>query len=176
MSSCSHHCKCGCKDLGIVITFSSDSGTLQLLLRCHCMGLIWGQPRWNCFSVAVSKPITDMNCWTRQASSDSICSRMSWSSANGPVSVVPDRPWGRTGNLQNRRSALVPVPTFPNSPANLVLGIFSTDIEYAGDKRGGMLISFYMAISFTSLSLQWTPRLLRTDWKAALNRYVQPWT
>ena len=47
----------------------------------------------------------------------------------------------RTGNLQNRRSALVPVATFPNSPANLVLGIFSSDLEYAGDKGGGMQLS-----------------------------------
>ena len=63
------------------------------------------------------------------------------SSANGPVSVGPDWPRGRTGNLQNRRSALVPVLTFPNSPANLVLGIFSPDLEYAGDKRGGIQLS-----------------------------------
>ena len=35
LSSFSHHCKWGCRDLGIGITFSSDSGTLQLFLRCH---------------------------------------------------------------------------------------------------------------------------------------------
>ena len=41
----------------------------------------------------------------------------------------PTGPEVGLGNLQNRRSALVPVPTFPNSPANLVLGIFSTDMS-----------------------------------------------
>ena len=40
LPSSSHYCKWGCKDLGMGITFSSDSGTLQLFLRCHCMGLI----------------------------------------------------------------------------------------------------------------------------------------
>ena len=56
-----YHCKWGCRDLEIGITFSSDSGTLQLFLRCHCMGLMCSQPRGSCFSVAVNKPIRDMN-------------------------------------------------------------------------------------------------------------------
>ena len=30
---------------------------------------------------------------------------------------------------------------FPNSPANLVLGLFSTDVEYAGDQLVGMQLS-----------------------------------
>ena len=38
-------------------------------------------------------------------------------------------------------SALVPVLTFLNSPANLVLGIFSLDLECAGDKPGGIWLS-----------------------------------
>ena len=59
LSSFSHHCKWGCRDLGIGITFSSDSDTLTLFLRCHFMGLICS---WlTCFSVAVSKPIRDIN-------------------------------------------------------------------------------------------------------------------
>ena len=56
-SSCSHHCKCGCNDLGIGITISSNSGTLQMIVRCHCMGLLWSGPRWTCFPMAVTKPI-----------------------------------------------------------------------------------------------------------------------
>ena len=63
----------GCRDLGIGITFSSDSGTLQLFLRCHCIGLMCSQPRWTCFSVAINRPIKDMNWhegvpWSPQSS------------------------------------------------------------------------------------------------------------
>ena len=59
--------------------------------------------------MAVSKPVRDMNCWTREAGSDSISSICPEGSAKGPVSVGPDRPGGRTGNLQGRRPALVTV-------------------------------------------------------------------
>ena len=47
----------------------------------------------------------------------------------------------KTGNLQGGRPALVPVLIFINSPANLILGIFSLDLVYAGDKLGGMWFS-----------------------------------
>ena len=58
-SSPSHHFRWGCRDPGIGITFSSDFGTLQLLFKCHCMGLMWSRPKWTCFSVAVIiNPIT----------------------------------------------------------------------------------------------------------------------
>ena len=66
LSSLSHHCKWGCRDLGRGITFSNDSGILQLLLRCHWMGLICNLPRWTCFSVAFKRPIKDMNSRTEQ--------------------------------------------------------------------------------------------------------------
>ena len=56
-------------------------------------------------------------------------------------SVRPDLPGGRTGNLQNRRSALGPALTFPNSPAILIFDIFSTDSEYVEDKPRGMWLS-----------------------------------
>ena len=42
------------------MVFSSISGTLQLFLRCHCMGLICNLPKCTCFSVAVSSPIRDI--------------------------------------------------------------------------------------------------------------------
>ena len=81
-------------------------------------------------------------------------------SANGPVSVRPDKPRGRTGSLQNQISALVPFLTFLNSPANLVLGIFLLDPECAGDLVGSgshqpvikVLIPLCMAISFPSFA------------------------
>ena len=54
------------------ITFSSDSGTLQLCFKCHCMGLIRSRPRWTCFSVAVSRPMRVMNCRAGHTGPDSI--------------------------------------------------------------------------------------------------------
>ena len=62
--SSSHHFRWGWRDLGTGITFSSDSGTLQLFFKCHCMGLMWRRPKWTCFSVAESRPMRDMNCRT----------------------------------------------------------------------------------------------------------------
>ena len=34
---------------GAGITFSSDSGTLQLFFECHCMGLMCSRPKWTYF-------------------------------------------------------------------------------------------------------------------------------
>ena len=70
--SSSHHLRWGWRDLGTGITFSSDSGTLQLFFMCHCMGLMWSRPKWTCFSVAMSRPMRDMNCRTGQTGSDSM--------------------------------------------------------------------------------------------------------
>ena len=67
-----HNFKWGWSDLGTGITFSSDSGTLQLFFKCHCMGLIWSRPRWTCFSVGVSRPMRDMNCQTGHTGPDKI--------------------------------------------------------------------------------------------------------
>ena len=78
LSSSSHHRKWGCRDLGRGIIFSRDSGTLQLFLRCHCMGLMCSRPRWTCFSVAVKRPIKDMNCLTGQAGSNKSACILSW--------------------------------------------------------------------------------------------------
>ena len=47
------------------ITFSGDSGTLQLFLNL-VMDLIWSPPRWTIFAVAVSSPMRDINCRSRQ--------------------------------------------------------------------------------------------------------------
>ena len=79
MSSCSHHCKCGCNHLGIGITFSGDSGFLHFFffLRCHCIGLLWSWSRWTYFLWLLVN-LSDTNCWTGQASSDSISSIWSW--------------------------------------------------------------------------------------------------
>ena len=49
----------GVGDLGMGITFSSDSGIFQLFFKCHCIGLIWSQPRQTCFSVAVNNTISN---------------------------------------------------------------------------------------------------------------------
>ena len=70
--SFTHHFKWGWSDLGTGITFSSDCGTLQLFFKCRCTGLMWSRPRWNCFSVAVRRPMRDMNCWTGHTGPDSI--------------------------------------------------------------------------------------------------------
>ena len=40
------------------MTFSMDSGTLQLILRCHIMCPMWRWPRRTCFSVGVSRPMS----------------------------------------------------------------------------------------------------------------------
>ena len=42
---------------------------------------------------------------------------------------------------------LVPVLIFLNSPANLILCIFSLDLVYAGDKTGGMWLSLTSYLS-----------------------------
>ena len=57
----------GWSDLGTRITFSSDSGTLHLFFKCHCMGLMW-----TCFSVADRSPMRDMNCRTGHTGPDRI--------------------------------------------------------------------------------------------------------
>ena len=36
------------------------------------MGLMWSRPKCTCFSVAVSRPMRDMNCQPGQTGSDSI--------------------------------------------------------------------------------------------------------
>ena len=62
-------------------------------------------------------------------------------SATALVSAGPGQILGRTGQLQSRRLAWVPVPISPSSLANLVLGIFSLDLEYSEDKPGGIWLS-----------------------------------
>ena len=52
--------------------FSRVSGTLQLFLRCHCMGLMCNLPRCACFSVAVNSPIRDIKLWTGHTGLDKI--------------------------------------------------------------------------------------------------------
>ena len=47
------------------IAYSSDSGTLQLIFKCHSIGLMWRRLRWTCFSVTVSNLITGISCQTR---------------------------------------------------------------------------------------------------------------
>ena len=61
-----HQRRCGWRALGTGISFSSDSGFLQCLLRCHWMGVMWNLPRGTCFSVAVRRPIRDINFLTWQ--------------------------------------------------------------------------------------------------------------
>ena len=56
--------------MGTGIKFSSDSRTLQLFFKCHCMGLIC---RWTCVSVAVSRPMRDMNFWTGHTGPGQYC-------------------------------------------------------------------------------------------------------
>ena len=99
------------------MTFSSDSGSLQLFLVCHCMGLMCSLPTWTCFSVAVSRAIKDMNCWTKQAG------------------------WDRTLVFFAEGSTTGPALTFPNLPANLGSDIFELIPVYARDKFGGIWLS-----------------------------------
>ena len=54
------------------MVFSSVSGTLQLFLRCHCMGLICSLPKCTCFSVAVNSPIRDIRFRTGHIGFDKI--------------------------------------------------------------------------------------------------------
>ena len=46
------------------IDFSWDSGTCQFAFTFHWIGLLCWQPEGTCFSVGVSRPISDMNCLT----------------------------------------------------------------------------------------------------------------
>ena len=39
---------------------------------CHCMGLMCSHPKWTCFSVAVRRPMRDMNFRTGHTGSDII--------------------------------------------------------------------------------------------------------
>ena len=80
-----------------------------------------------------------MNCWTGQASSDSIPSMIVLPTVR--CRSDPTGPEVRLVTYKVEDLLLVPVPTFPNSPANLVPGIFSTDVEYAGDQLVGMQLS-----------------------------------
>ena len=70
--SSSHHTRCGWSDFGMGMVFSIVSGTLQLFLRCHCMGLMCKLPKCTCFSVAVSNPIKDISVRTRHTGLDMI--------------------------------------------------------------------------------------------------------
>ena len=95
-------------------------------------------------------------------------------SATGLVWVGPNWTWGRTGNLQSRKPAWVPVLIFLSSPANLVV-TFLLDPVYAGDKPGGIWHSptsrlgtggfLYPCVwpsASPPLPLQWTPWVLWT--------------
>ena len=60
------------------MTFSKTSGTCQCRLKCHWMGLMLSRPDHTCFSVAVSRPISDMNCLTVQLSQFFMNFNFSW--------------------------------------------------------------------------------------------------
>ena len=52
--------------------FPVTLGPSSCFFKCHCMGLMCSRPKWTCFSVAVSRPMRDMNCQTGQSGSDNI--------------------------------------------------------------------------------------------------------
>ena len=171
------HFRWGCSDLAIGITFSGDVGTLQLFLRCHCMGLICSRPRWTVFLWL----LVDLTSQSGQYLVVSLFSAEG--SATGPVWAGPDQTWGWTGNLRNQRSVLVPVLIYRSSPPNLISGRSLLDPESLEDKFGGNWLSptsqpgiggslypcVWPPVSPLLLS-QWTPWVLWTIWMPG------PWT
>ena len=130
---------------------SGGAGTWELgslfLVTPVPSSCFWDATVWVSYVVGLGEPaflwllVNLPETWTAGPDKPvGIVSSVFWpeGSATSPVSVGPDRPWGRTGSLQNRRSAFAPVLIFPNSPANLVLGKSSLNLEYAGDKPGGI--------------------------------------
>ena len=82
------------------------------------MGLMWSLPRGTCFSVAVSRPIRDINFLTRQVGLDRMDSNFWRISPNGSGSVGPVLERDRSCNPQTRKSVWVPTLTFVGSPPN----------------------------------------------------------
>ena len=68
LSGSNHHFRWTWRDFGKGMTFSRTSGTCQCFFKCHWMGLMCKRPDTTCFSVAVRRPIRDMNCLTEQVS------------------------------------------------------------------------------------------------------------
>ena len=135
--SSSHHLRWEWRDLGTEITFSSDSGTLQLFFKCHCMGLmlvalsglafllLWVD-LWGTWIVGPGKADPTILIW-------SCVSRP----ANVLLLVWPCPLSGRTGNLRSWRPVWEPALTFPCSPATLIPEKVWLGFEYAGDRCGG---------------------------------------
>ena len=99
---------------------SRDSGMCQFCLRCHWMGLMCNLPNGTCFSVAVRRPMRDMNCLTEQ----DCLSRRKWILS---FKICISEEWeglllgsGCTGNPQSRRPVLGPIRTCADSRPNLV--------------------------------------------------------
>ena len=180
MSSFSHHCKWGCKDLGVGITFSSDSGTLQLCLWCHWMSLIWSWPTWTCFSVAV---VSLSRTWIPGPGKPVGIAISAFSlegSATGLESVGPDQTWGRTGSLQNWSLVWAPALISLSSPANLVANTLQAWWDLALTNQSSrywwFLKSLCMAINFTSFGITMNSKGAVDKPKGrALNWYVRPW-
>ena len=104
------------------ITFSSNTETIQLFLKSHCIGLIWRQPRWTCFSVAVSNSIWDISCQTRQVSLES----------NFCIFAMKVYQCSRVDLFGG------PILIFPYLPSNPAPDTALLEFVYAGDKFGGI--------------------------------------
>ena len=136
-SSCSDHFKVGWNDLGIGITFSSDSGTLPSFFKCYFISLIWSRPRWTCFAVAVNNPIRDITCQTRQVGLESrfcifafnVCQCPKGGSDLALLDV-------KLVTYKVKKLVWGPVLVFPCSPSNLIPDTELLEFVCAGDRFG----------------------------------------